>query len=132
MMGGGKILFKDADTQREFALIDPKLRFLTFVYAALAWLLYGDAIVITSIIRLGDKGSLHYWKRALDIAILENGGVAGSEFLRGIINARYPYGLKNDGTAGETVPELRHGTAPHTHLQCKKESQAWKNTLFMG
>lgn len=123
----GQIIFKNPEIQREYAKMHPKLRFLSSVLANLAWTLYGDVLVVTSIIRPEDQGSLHFWGLAVDFAILENGGVEGSEFLRLIMNTCFPYGLGNDGQPRETIPELRHGSAPHLHLQCKKGAQAWKN-----
>lgn len=118
----GVILFKDPTMQREFSKIVPALRYLISVYASIAWILYGDAIVITSIYREG-SGSLHGFWRAVDIAILENGGMTGSEMLRKIINIRFPYGLGTDGRPRSTIPELRHGSAPHTHLQSKDKAR---------
>ena len=123
MSSEGIILFKDPTMQREFAKVVPRLRFLVKIYASLAWLLYGDAIVITSIYRPTNEASLHAHWRAIDIGILEHGGMRGSELLRSLINMRYPYGRGNDGKIKDSIPELRHGTSPHTHLQCKDEGR---------
>lgn len=108
------IIYKKGVDPRELSRIDPKLRRILEIYVAMAWFLFGDDVVITSIWR-NDRSSTHYWYRAVDIAILHRGGISGSERLRQSINVLVPYG---DGVH-ETVSELRHGTAPHSHLQTR-------------
>lgn len=112
------MLFKYPEKMRELVYLDSRARVILHVYAYLAKVLYSDLIVITKI-WAPDKGSPHYWHRAIDVAILEQGGITGSELLRTAINLLFPYGLKSDGKPGETIPPLRHGTAPHTHIQVR-------------
>lgn len=112
------IVFKESGMQREFAQLDPRLLRIVEFYSEVAWLLYRDILVVTSIYR--NDSSTHSGPkpyRFIDFAILENGGRDGSELLRKIINLAFPY---NVDRSHETCPDLDHpGTAPHTHLQVK-------------
>src|SRR3990167_7815221 len=108
------IVFKDPLMQREFAQIDQRLMRIVEFASEAAWLLYRDLLVITSI-RREDDSTHHSPKpyRFIDIAILENGGMDGSELLRKIVNMTFPYDPMRREM--ETILPLRHGTAPHIH-----------------
>lgn len=108
------ILFKKPELQRELTEINPNLRQIVNVVEFLAWEKYRDDLVVTEILR-ADQTSVHHYGRGIDIAILKHGGVQGSERLRHAINIMYPYG--KEGVV--TIPPLRHGTAPHIHIQVK-------------
>ena len=108
------ILFKNPDKQREFAKLSPRLREIVRVMEWRAWDMYRDELVVTDIFR-ADRMSTHHYYRAIDIAILEHGGMEGSETLREEINKAFEYG---DGIH-ETIPKLDHGTAPHFHVQVR-------------
>jgi len=110
------ILFKDPDKQRQYAKLNKKLKRIVRTLEYLAEDLYGDDIVITSIFR-EQEGSVHRYYRGVDIAILEIGGMDGSERIRRAINILYPYDMNRLKVL--TVPILTHGTAPHFHLQVK-------------
>lgn len=104
------ILFKHGVDSRELARIHPKLRRLVDWVSDYCWQNWMDDIVVTSIFRTDNPSSVHAYGRGIDLATLVRGN---SEELRRIVNDLHPYG---DGVH-ETIPELRHGNAPHLHLQ---------------
>ena len=109
------VLFKDPSMQREYSQLHPRLRLVVEVMGYLAMRIFGDVLVVTSIKR--NDGSTHANPppyRFIDFAILENGGIAGTEILRDVINILFP---RTDGR--DTIVELRHGTAPHAHVQVR-------------
>jgi len=107
------ILFKHPEKQREYAELRPELRKVVREIERVAWEKFGDEIVVTSMYRGDSSKSVHAWYRGIDIAILEHGGLEGSEWVRSYINQKYPYGK----LGCETVPPLDHGTAAHLHVQ---------------
>lgn len=106
------ILFKHAQRQREYAKLDPRLRQIVMWMEHEAWVDF-DVLVVTSMFR-EKHGSVHRYGRGIDIAMLEYGD---SEAMRTKLNEKFPYDKNRPEM--ETVPELRHGTAPHFHIQCK-------------
>lgn len=109
------ILFKDPNMQRDFAKIDPSLRAVIAYMESYAYGHWYDDLVVTSIYR-DQEGSTHKYWRAVDIAILEHGE---SEQLRTSVNTRFPYDLARPEY--QTIPKLRHGTAPHFHIQVRQK-----------
>lgn len=83
----------------------------------------GYPAVITSIHR-PDAGGVHALWRAVDVrsTLMPNDD---AEEIRVAFNEKYPYGMKGDGTPGETIPPLDHKaaqtttavSAPHFHIQ---------------
>lgn len=109
------MLFKDPSKQREFSRLHPKLKEIVLWMGHEAWDKSRDVLVVTDMYR--DKyGSVHKYWRGIDIALLEYGD---SEQLRIEVNKKFPYGMRGDGTLGETIVDLRHGSAPHFHVQVK-------------
>lgn len=110
------LLFKEGVDSREFSKLDIRLKRIVWCMEEIAKWTSMDDLVVTSIHR--NDQSTHRNPppyRFIDIAILENGGMKGSERLRKAINELFPYGV-----AGyQTVPELRHGNAPHLHIQVR-------------
>lgn len=109
-------LFKYPQNQREFSRLDYRLKRIINVMMPMALWVFMDELVITSIYR--NDGSTHSQRppyRFVDVAILETGGLEGSEKMRSAINILFPYGKEGF----ETIPPLRHGNAPHFHIQCK-------------
>lgn len=110
------ILFKEHHLQREFLRLDPRLYKIIYTMEKVAKCIWGDGLLVTSIYR--NDNSTHNCPppyRFIDIAILEHGGIMGSETLRKAINILFPYGKEGY----ETIPVLRHGTAPHFHVQVR-------------
>ncbi|KKM97244.1 hypothetical protein LCGC14_1170070 [marine sediment metagenome] len=68
-------------------------------------------LVITEVWR-NDKSSTHYYNRALDV-VPANRDIALMEKMRTYINAAWDYGKGEY----QVVPPVRHGTAPHIHIQ---------------
>jgi hypothetical protein len=112
---GQMILFKDPSKQREFAGLKPRLRRIIYVVEAMAKWGFLDDIVITDMLR-SDRSSVHFYGRGVDIAILSTGGIDGTERIRRAVNELFPYGKPGVNT----VSPLRHGTAPHIHIQCRE------------
>jgi len=112
------IIFKDGVTPRQFTELDVRLKRIVWTMEQMAKWAFMDDLVVTSISR--NDASTHSstngppW-RFIDIAILNNGGMNGTERVRKAINELFPYGVRGY----QTIPELRHGTAPHAHLQIK-------------
>jgi hypothetical protein len=85
----------------------------------------GYPAVITSIYR-PDDGGIHADWRAVDVrsTLMPHDS---AEEIRVAFNAKHPYGLKHDGTPGETIPPLDHkaaqattqSNASHFHLQIR-------------
>lgn len=99
----------------------PKLKKIVIVLAQ-AIHAFGKPCVITSIYRA--DGGIHNDWRAVDVRS-QNLTPDEIALIRGSINKRFPYGLKSDGTPGETVPPVDHKaaqsvqavTGPHFHVQ---------------
>ena len=111
-------LFKDKVVQREFAQLDTRLMHVIDFMSEVAWVLWRDILVITSIKR--NDGTTHDGPkpyRFIDLAILEHGGVDGTRMLRDMTNTAFPYDTLRPHM--ETVDKLRHGTAPHMHVQVR-------------
>lgn len=113
-----QILFKDPSMQREFSQLDQRLLRIVHFMAAVAWVLYRDLLVCTSIYR-NDESTHKTTKpyRFIDFAILENGGMEGSEMLRRLVNIAFRYDQFRPEM--ETIVPLDHGNAPHIHTQVK-------------
>lgn len=109
------IVFKDNYLEREFLKVDDRVRAIVWLMERIAYHVWGDGLCVTSVYRNDNPMSPHYYWRAVDLAILEKGGMAGTERLRAAINELYPYG---DGVH-ETIVPLAHGSFPHLHVQCK-------------
>lgn len=106
------ITYKSPDRSREIAKIDTRLmRILSWVEQTYWWL-WLEPLVITEVWR-NDPSSTHYYYRAVDIAIPVKAGVKGAELIRELTNKAFPYGK----VGFDTVPDIRHGTAPHIHIQ---------------
>jgi len=106
------ILFKDETRSREFELLDRRLARVVRVMEMIAWEMDRTPLVVTSIVR--KDGSTHANSppyRFIDIALLSFGD---SEALRSVINRLFP---RKDGRS--TIVPLRHGTAPHFHVQVR-------------
>lgn len=98
--------------QRDMSKLDIRLKRMVLLTEQLAWWLYLDDIVVTSIVRSTGTHASPPPYRFIDLGILERGGMKGSETIRQTLNFLFP---RSDGKP--TVPDLRHGTAPHLHLQ---------------
>jgi len=118
------IYFKDGVSARGFTKVDIRLKRIVWCMEAMAKWMSLDELVITSIHR--NDRSTHGQPppyRFVDVAVLVNGGMGGSERLRRAINDLFPYG----GKPGlQTIPELRHASTvsgkvmpAHFHLQVK-------------
>ena len=107
------ILFKHPEKQRDFARIDTRLREIVQFMDAYAYSTWRDDLVVTSIFR-DDPNSVHAYGRGIDLALLIKGN---SEQLRRIVNQKFDYDLARPEL--ETIPALRHGTAPHFHVQVR-------------
>lgn len=120
-----QVLFKRQsgyrDVEREFGQLDKRLLKTIEMMSHIAWVMWGDHLVVTRIKQVLDDGSTHFKQskpyRFIDIAILES-GMENSETLRKIINVLFPYGAKGF----LTIPSLNHGTAPHFHIQVRPRS----------
>ena len=109
------IFCKNKKDERDISRLDTRLRVILSVYEFLAWTLYGDDVVITSIYR--NDQSTHNSPppyRFLDIGILEKGKEKGSRHIADVINVAFPY-----GKPGYITALVHGGTALHTHLQQK-------------
>ena len=113
-----QIFFKDGVVEREFTQLDSRIYTPIEYMSQMAWLMSEDFLVVTSIKR--EDSSTHSQKmpyRFIDFAILYHGGIVITEGLRGVVNKRFVYDKKRPKL--DTIPELRHGDAPHMHLQIK-------------
>lgn len=114
--------------EREFSQLDKRLYPIIEFMRQEAWQRWGDILVVT---RIADNdGSTHSNPkpyRFIDFAILESDLVGSdintskltnTEALRNMVNVSFPYGVKGY----ETIAPLRHGTAPHAHVQLPKNA----------
>jgi len=67
--------------------------------------------VITSIYRDDNPKSVHFWWGGVDLRLSVADDVGNA--IRSRLNTWFPY--RTEGK--ETIPPLRHGTAPHFHIQ---------------
>ena len=106
------IIFKDGVDEREFELLDRRLAKIVEVMETVAWVMNRVPLVVTSVAR--DDSSTHRNPppfRFIDIALLSFGD---SEALRVAVNRLFP---RDDGR--DTIVQLRHGSAPHFHVQVR-------------
>jgi len=113
------IIFKDGVTPRQFTELDVRLKRIVWAIEQMAKWAFMDDLVVTSLARR-DASTHSFTKgppwRFIDLAILNNGGMNGTERVRKAINELFPYGVRGY----QTIPELRHGgTGPHMHVQVK-------------
>ena len=108
-----RLLFKDYADAFPSKNINPTLA--SIVLSLLAWIEVNDpdeSIVVTSTVRETNQGSTHFWGRAVDLVPFSR-DVEKMEKWRNFINDRWDYGKKKI----QVVPDVRHGTAPHLHIQ---------------
>lgn len=104
-------LVKQGVDEREISKLDLRLTRILQLYIYLAYWMYGDSVVVTSIAR--EDTSTHANPppyRFIDLAILEKGGVEGSRLLASIVNSMV---RRSDAKPTAMV----HGRVLHTHLQ---------------
>ena len=114
-----EIIFKDWRTAFEFDSLDKKLKQIV-AYAITTAADMGIArLVVTSIQR--DDGGVHstHPVRGIDL-VPEDRDVTSMETIRSAVNDEWDYGKQNSSI--EVCPPVRHGTAPHVHLQCRDET----------
>jgi len=112
------LIHKDPLKQREITQCDPRLRKILSVINILMWLMWGDDCVVTSVYR--NDVTTHSNPppyRFLDVAIPPIDGIRRAEVIRQVINILFPYGAPGY----QTIPEIRHGTAPHLHVQVRPQ-----------
>ena len=108
-----KIIFKDWEDCFDMGDLHPKMRpVLEFVMNQADQL--GVSLVITSVKR--DDG-VHKALRGLDL-VPEDRDIEVMEKIREKTNDRWDYGK----SPYSVVPPIRHGTAPHIHLQVRSET----------
>jgi len=76
--------------------------------------LVGQRLVITSVRR---QSGVHGLLRAVDV-VPEDRDIEVMEKIRTEINKRWEYGKK----PYQVVPKVRHGTAPHVHIQVRDDT----------
>ena len=104
------ILFKHFYFPPQFEKLDPRLRQIIDTMENLMWSRWHCDLLVTSIYR--NDESYHRFGppyRFIDLSLMERGN---NELVREIVNKLYP---RADGK--KTIPDLRHGTAPHFHVQ---------------
>ena len=109
--------------EREFSQLDKRLYQIIDFMRQEAWRRWNDMLVVTRVFE--NDGTTHSSPppyRFIDFAILESdlrgmpldkSDLKNSEILRGLVNQKFVYG---DGKRS-TIEELRHGNAPHFHVQ---------------
>lgn len=111
--------YQGLSIQAMFAQLDPRMKMILMFMDAVATMISGEDTVITRIYEPEGIGKTHPtdvppW-HFVDVRIYKG---LNNERLRTAINALFPY---CDGY--ESCPDLRHGTAPHYHLQVLRKSQ---------
>jgi len=110
-----EIIFKNWEDCFYMDKLHSKLRPIVSYLVNLAHTRHGIRLEITSTFRA--DGGVHSLMRGIDL-VPENRDVEVMETLRGEINREWDY-----GKAGlQVVPPVRHGTAPHIHLQARNET----------
>lgn len=112
------IIFKDWRTAFEFDRLDKKLKqIVAFTVQKAAEM--GARLVVTEIAR--DDGGVHSTHpcRGIDL-VPEDRDLQTMNNIRDEINSEWNYGKENSSL--EVCPPVRHGTAPHIHLQCRDET----------
>lgn len=107
------LLFKNPQDQKDYRDVDVRVTKIIHYMAHVAWALEEEPTTVTSIRR--DDDSTHRFGppyRFVDLGLYRR---VNNEWMRAWINKRFPYGKNRI----ETIPALRHGTAPHYHVQVK-------------
>ena len=119
------IAFKDAETQREFKLVKPRLQAFILAAGSFMYFTYGVTLVVTDLLR-SDKASVHNYGNGVDFRtkdLTDEQGDALVEFLKW----HFPYYMK---LPMPTKPKYsirderkEGGTDPHIHGQvnCREE-----------
>lgn len=106
-----EIIFKDWTDCFDMGELHPTIRPILELAVELA----GQRLVITSVKR---KTGVHGLLRALDV-VPEDRDIEVMKKIRTGINKRWDYGRK----PYQVVPKVRHGTAPHVHIQCRDQTR---------
>ena len=111
-----ELVFKSWEDSFHMGKLHPKMRpILTYVINH-AWTRYGIRLVVTSIYR--EDGGVHQYFRGADL-VPEDRAVEAMEKIREDTNKEWDY-----GKAGiQVIPPVRHGTAPHLHLQARDATE---------
>ena len=112
------LIFKDWRIAFDFDKINDTLKEVVAFTIQTAEELGISRLVITEIKR--DDGGVHSVWRGIDL-VPEDRNVDDMNRLRDIINDTWDYG--KPGSALSVCPPLRHGTAPHIHLQVRPNYQ---------
>lgn len=112
-----KLIFKDSADAFVFGrLMDNKIM-REILIDLLKWMDEKDEDAEITAIWRDDPGSTHYYFRALDL-VPATREVAMMEEMRTFLNDTWDYGKGNI----QVVPGVRHGTAPHIHIQVRGET----------
>ena len=112
------IVFKDWRVAFEFAEIDHGLKEVVAFTVQAAEELGISRLVVTEIKR--NDGGVHSVWRGIDL-VPEDRCVDDMNRLRDVINDAWDYGKPNSSLL--VCPPVRHGTAPHIHLQVRPDFQ---------
>lgn len=106
------MIFKENGLEKEFMEIHPKLRMILFTLSGYLLHYFQKDVMITSLIRKEDKGSVHYWGRGADVRAHDLSDGA-REMIEEWLNKMFIYGKNGI----ETCYLHGEGANSHFHLQ---------------
>ena len=114
-----ELVFKNWEDCFHMGSLHPKLRSIVTFVVNRAHTHYGRRMVVTSTFR--DEGGVHGTRpnlRGIDL-VPEDRDIEIMEKLRADTNEAWDYGKDPI----EVCPPVRHGSAPHCHLQARNETK---------
>ena len=82
------------------------------------WVKFGFGLVVTSVWRPAASSGIHSLYRAIDLQTELLTDFYMNE-IRAYINGNWDYGKEGY----EVIPDIRHGTAPHIHMQVRPNGE---------
>ncbi len=113
------ICFKYFDDAYHLRDLHPKLKEV-FNFVVHACHKKGWGLIITSTFRA--TGGVHSLYRGIDVVPTDR-DTEKMEWIRTLVNDTFDYGKEGF----EVCPPIRHGSAPHVHLQSRNETRRMEN-----